>query len=165
MDTLKREADLEQAVNTYGHSLLRYCQHILCDYHEAQDAVQTAFLKAWEGREKFQSGTNLSAWLYRLCYTTCMDILRRRKRLLPEPELARRETSQSDISPELRWALEQLSAQERALVFQRVMEGRSYRELAEVYRVPAATLRKRYERARDKLAQLLSEEGKTDEAK
>ena len=40
------EACLEGAVARYGQALLRYCHHILCDYHEAQDAVQTALLPA-----------------------------------------------------------------------------------------------------------------------
>ena len=45
---MEREERLTRAVEQYGQELLRYCHHILCDYHEAQDAVQTAFLKAWE---------------------------------------------------------------------------------------------------------------------
>ena len=29
------EAALSAAIDRYGQSLLRYCHHILCDYHEA----------------------------------------------------------------------------------------------------------------------------------
>lgn len=154
-------AEFGAAVAQYGQPLLRYCHHILCDYHEAQDAVQTAFLKAWEGREKFRAGTSLSAWLYRLAYTTCVDILRSRKlRLLPPPEREGRDF----IGPELRRALETLTPRERALVFSRVMEERPYQELEEIYHTPAATLRKRYERARAKLARALTEQEGTYEA-
>ena len=59
---------------------------------------------------------------------------------------------------ELRAALEALSPEERGLVFGRVMEGRSYEELSGIYGKSAATLRKRYERARKKLARLLTQE-------
>ena len=38
------------------------------------------------------------------------------------------------------------------------MEGRSYEELSGIYGKSAATLRKRYERARKKLARLLTQE-------
>ena len=153
---LRTEADLSAAIQAYGQPLLRYCHHILCDYHEAQDAVQTAFVKAWDHRDGFQRGGNLSAWLYRLAYTTCVDALRARKRWFTAPPRPPAEDPDY-IGPELRSALLRLTAEERGVVFGRVMEGRSYDELAEIYHVGAATLRKRYERARRKLARLLTE--------
>ena len=77
---MEREEAFSRAVEAYGQELLRYCHHILCDYQEAQDAVQTAFLKAWERWDRAPAGEGLRPWLYRVCYTGCMDILRRRKR-------------------------------------------------------------------------------------
>lgn len=144
---------LAEAAGRYAQPLLRYCHHMLCDYHEAQDAVQTVFLKAWEHRERFARGTNLSAWLYRIAYRTCLDLLRgrkRRERLEPLPP------SRPDyLGEELRRALEGLTPQERGLVFGRVMEERSYDELSAIYGASPAALRKRYERARKKLAAAL----------
>ena len=154
------EADdeiLSEAVSRYGPPLLRYCHHILCDYHEAQDAIQITFCKAYTRRARFRRGSNLSAWLYRLAYTTCIDLLRRRKRQLFSPPAA--PVSDPDyIGPQLRAALLTLSPQERALVFGRVMEERSYEELSQMLGHSAATLRKRYERARHKLARALTEQ-------
>ena len=148
------EEALAAAIRQYGQGLLRYCHHILCDYHEAQDAVQITFCKAWERRMRCRTGA-LPAWLYRMAYTTCVDILRQRKRWRPLPP-APEDTDY--IGPELRAALEALSPEERGLVFGRVMEGRSYEELSGIYGKSAATLRKRYERARKKLARLLTQE-------
>lgn len=148
------EEALVAAIRQYGQGLLRYCHHILCDYHEAQDAVQITFCKAWERRTRCRTGA-LPAWLYRMAYTTCVDILRQRKRWRPLPP-APEDTDY--IGPELRAALEALSPEERGLVFGRVMEGRSYEELSGIYGKSAATLRKRYERARKKLARLLTQE-------
>ena len=54
-------------------------------------------------------------------------------------------------------AFSALTPEERGLVFGRVMEGRSYEELSQIYGPSAAALRKRYERARKKLALALSE--------
>lgn len=148
------EAALADAIALYGQPLLRYCHHILCDYHEAQDAVQTTFIKAYDNHHRFRAGTSLSAWLYRLAYTTCVDQLRRRKRQLVTPPPVSADPDY--IGEDLRRALDQLSPEQRALVYSRVIEQRSFDALAVIYGKPAATLRKRYERARKKLAQALA---------
>ena len=128
-------ACLEAVIGRYGQALLRYCHHILCDYHEAQDAVQDALLRAWSRRNLFRAGTNLEAWLYKLAYHACIDLL---------AVFSQR-------------AFSALTPEERGLVFGRVMEGRSYEELSQIYGPSAAALRKRYERARKKLALALSD--------
>ena len=68
-------ACLEAVIGRYGQALLRYCHHILCDYHEAQDAVQDALLRAWSRRNLFRAGTNLEAWLSKLAYHARIDRL------------------------------------------------------------------------------------------
>lgn len=113
---------LEAVIGRYGQALLRYCHHILCDYHEAQDAVQDALLRAWSRRNRFRAGTNLEAWLYKLAYHACIDLLRQRRRQLfaPPPPSGH---NPDYIGPELRAALSVLTPEERGLVFGRVMEA------------------------------------------
>ena len=60
------------------------------------------------------------------------------------------------IGEDVRRALNTLTPEQRALVYSRVIEQRSFDALAVIYGKPAATLRKRYERARKKLAQALA---------
>lgn len=148
------EDALRRAIELYGQPLLRYCHNILCDYAEAQDAVQMTFIKAYDKREKFKRGTSLSAWLYRIAYTTCIDMLRRKKLLFFMPQ-AQMNQETDFIGDDLRRALLTLSAAERALVFSRVIDEKSYSDLEVIYRIPTATLRKRYERAKAKLAKAL----------
>lgn len=82
-----------------------------------------------------------------------MDILRKRKLLffLPKQE------NDHHMSEEVKEALAKLSTMERALIFNRIIEERDYKELEVIYNLPAATLRKRYERARKKLSEQLIE--------
>ena len=138
------DACLSAAIALYGQPLLRYCHHILCDYHEAQDAVQATFIKAWSHRAGFRGGS-LQAWLFRMAYTTSIDLLRRRKRQLFAPPPQPPASDPDYIGAELRG---------------RVMEELSFDELAERHGIGAPTLRKRYERARKKLAAALTRSGK-----
>lgn len=153
--TLGGEQELNEAIELYGQQLLRYCHNILCDYYEAQDVVQMTFIKAYKKRKSFKRGTSLSAWLYRIAYTTCMDILRKKKLMIFKmPEKVHEPALMSE---DLKAALLTLSPKDRALVFSRVIDEKSYAELEEIYQIPASTLRKRFERAKKKLAEILKE--------
>lgn len=106
--------------------------------------MQDALLRAWSRRNRFRAGTNLEAWLYKLAYHACIDLLRQRRRQLfaPPPPSGH---NPDYIGPELRAALSVLTPEERGLVFGRVMEGRSYEELSQIYgpsaRRPAQAIR------------------------
>ena len=152
---------LKEIMQEYGPALLRYCHNILCDYHEAQDALQMTFIKAYEKRASFKNGAPISPWLYKIAYTTCIDILRRKKFSLVTPEPVPGPEVQEDegyIPDNIREALMTLTVADRALVFGRVIEERSYDELSDILGKNAAALRKRYERARRKLMDILRDD-------
>jgi RNA polymerase sigma factor (sigma-70 family) len=153
--TLGGEKELNSAIELYGQPLLRYCHNILCDYYEAQDVVQITFIKAYKKRKNFKSGTSLSAWLYRIAYTTCIDSLRKKRLRLVK--LPHKDNDSTFMSDDLKSALSTLSPQDRALVFSRVIDERTYSELEEIYKTSATTLRKRFERAKKRLANILKE--------
>lgn len=151
------EEALCHAINIYGQKLLRYCHNILCDYSEAQDAVQITFIKAYEKRKSFKTGTSLSSWLYKIAYNTCIDLIRKKRLLFFLPD-THQSTHQDDfICDDLKKALLSLKPADRALVFSRVIDEKSYSDLEQIYQCSAATLRKRYERAKKKLAKSLKE--------
>lgn len=153
---------LERLISAHGDKLLRYCHSILLDYHEAQDVVQATFIKAYAKVSARNAGATHGAWLYRAAYTGCMDILRRKKiQRLFFGEKAEEGvyTQEYFISDSVKQTLLQLSPKDRALVFSRAVEGYDFSDLETVYGVSAQTLRKRYERARRKLAKIILEEG------
>ena len=73
-------AALEQTVQQYQAELLRYASGILGNRADAEDAVQTAFLKAWRNRGRLRPDTRLRPLLYRITYRTALDMLRAAKR-------------------------------------------------------------------------------------
>lgn len=155
------EDELNIAINLYGQDILRYCHNILCDYHEAEDVVQVTFVKAYDKRKSFKVNTSLSAWLYRIAYTTCMDYIRKKKiqQIFFSKEFRREVINNNEayISDELKAALLKISPRDRALIFSRVLDEKDYSQLEIIYNASSQTLRKRYERAKKKLAQELRE--------
>lgn len=152
--------DLARAVEDYGARLFTYAYALLCNYHEAEDAVQDAFAAAWQGRDGFD-GENLRAWLYRITGNRCLDMLRRRGLLtfdeLREETAAGPEEGGDGFSDTTMRALGRLSAADRAVVLLRVREELSYAEIAERLGENEAALRKRYELAKKRLARYLTE--------
>lgn len=124
---MQTEQDLEKLVHTYTAPLLRYCTAMLGSEADAQDAVQTTFVKAWLRRDNLRGDgqDNERAWLYRIAYRTALDMLRSAKRAEqrqpPEPP-----PPDPGISEELRAALNTLAPLDRALVLERVLDGMDY---------------------------------------
>ena len=155
------EAALEQAVRQYQAELLRYAAGILGNAADAEDAVQTTFLKLWHSRGRLRPDTNLRALLYRITCNTALDMLRRaRREAARTPPAAPPETDGPEIADRraaLRAALDALAPQDRALVWGQVVEGLSYRELAAIHHRPEPYLRNRCSRAKRLLADLLTQ--------
>ena len=155
------EAGLEIIMSEYSAALLRYCHSVLCDYHEAQDAVQITFIKAYQNRAKFTGGDkDLSNFLYKIAYNTCIDIIRKRRNTLELFKNERIKASKSGeyIPENIKSALNLLSALDRAIIYGRAVEELKFEELAQIHGKSAVSLRKRYERARKKLSKILEKE-------
>jgi len=150
---------IEAIINTRSHALLRYCHSILCDYHEAQDALQITFIKAWQNKNKFNGGEkDLLNFLYKIAYNTCIDAIRKRKSKSHVKTEPAANQNQDYIPENIRAALMILSPLDRAVTYSHAVNGTPFAELAQIYGKNAAALRKRYERARKKLGKILEKD-------
>lgn len=144
---------LEEAIAQYRHGLAKYCYSLLGNFHDAQDATQETFAKAFAKRDTFRGAASAVTWLYRIAHNTCLSMLRRRRFAFFAPTRPPDPVPNTDLAR----ALATLSPKERALLYARAVEDIDYDALAIIHNARAATLRKRYERIRKKMQKLLQE--------
>lgn len=147
---------------------------------DAEDLVQETYLKAYRGFDRFEEGTNLRAWLYRILTNTFINMYRSKKRRPTETELdegedlylyrrlggleaARATRSAEDelmdffTESEVKEAIESLPEQYRLVVLLCDVEGFSYKEIAEWLEIPIGTVMSRLHRGRKALQKQLYE--------
>jgi RNA polymerase sigma-70 factor (ECF subfamily) len=129
------------------------------DRERAKDALQDAFLKAYQNAGMYQQGTNVAAWLFRLTRNVCIDILRARKDYEPIEELqlpTHEAASDVMLQEVLTEEIEKLPEIYREAVVLRDVQGHSYDEIAELTGTSLSTVKFRIFKARDTLRQRLA---------
>src|SRR5579864_262606 len=71
-------AAFEQLVQRYDRKLLRIAQSITHNQEDSQDAVQEAFLKAYQHLSDFREASQFSTWLIRITVNQSLMKLRKR---------------------------------------------------------------------------------------
>jgi RNA polymerase sigma-70 factor (ECF subfamily) len=72
-------------VEPIGRELHRFCYRMLGSFHDAEDVLQEAQVKAWRGLERFDRRATFRTWMYRIVTNATLDAVRsRRRRVLPQ---------------------------------------------------------------------------------
>lgn len=148
---------LEELVNTCGDTLYRAALAILGDCHEAEDAVQDAFLRCWEKAPAFTSPEHAKAWLLRVLVNGCKSRLRAPWRRRTAPLLDTYPAADPGEQEALE-AIQALPAKDRAVIHLYYYEGYQTAEIAQLTGEREGTIRSRLSRARGKLKELLKGE-------
>lgn len=148
---------LESLIQTHQNTLYRAALPILGDAHEAEDAVQDAFLRCLEKGPEFESPAHEKAWLLRVTVNGCKSRLRSPWRRRTAPLL----DTYPAAGPEEQSLMETigaLPARDRAVLHLYYYEGYQTAEIAEMTGWREGTVRSRLTRARAKLGALLKGE-------
>ena len=136
--------EITQVMDDLEGPLLGYAGRLLRSHDSAQDVVQDAFIRYLKYRQKKGEIANAKAWLYRVVHNLALDHIRKTRRseqlhdqLSDVTEDAQTDCPASSFSrrdaERAAWRLlDGLSAREQKIVVLRVVEERSYKEIAEI---------------------------------
>ena len=157
------ETDLRDAMKLHGNTVYRLALCRLQNLQDAEDVYQDVFLRLLEQEAEYWDAERTKAWLIRAALNRCADLhrFRLRRPILPLGEVpgyaaAVDSALADDLSAADLWAaVARLPEKLRTVVHLHYGEGYSTEELAAMLGVPAATVRTRLYRARERLRKLL----------
>jgi len=142
-------------------TLRRYSRSLARSDADGEDLLQDCVEKALARRSQWR-GVNLRAWLTTIMTNLHRSGLRRRGRheLVDIEESAGLPSEEKDGDPlersRLEAALNSLPPESRAILMLVVVEGHSYRDVAEMLEIPIGTVMSRLSRARLRLTNLMN---------
>ncbi len=133
---------------------------------DAQDVVQAAFIRAWQGLPTFRGDSSLRTWLYRIAINLALNHTRdargRPSGEIPEhtaspdlPAVARLE--ELEMQERLSAAVAELPKKQRLVVELRVQQDMSFREVADVVESTEDSAKANFHHAIKRLRTLLTE--------
>jgi RNA polymerase sigma-70 factor (ECF subfamily) len=169
----------EELYSIYSGRLYRTILSITNHPHDAEEALQDTFLRAYSAINKFEGKSTIYSWLTRIAINSALMILRRRRarpEVLFDPRPDDRseaipfEVKDSAPNPEdlcvlnqhryrtLR-AIHRLNPRLRTPLRMQIMHGWSVREISRALNITEAAVKSRLSRARQQLFTLQSDRG------
>ncbi len=148
--------------------LRRFAYALAGSKEEGDDLVQAACVKALSRLDQYEPGTRLDSWMFRIIQTTRLDRLRTKARRDTEPDsdlLERVSDGGSAVRmmedrltlARVRSEMAALPEDQRAVLALVAIEGRSYKDAAEILEIPVGTVMSRLARARSRLIAQMGE--------
>ena len=151
------ETELRNAMRAHGNTVYRLALCRMQNVPDAEDVYQDVFLSLLGQTEREWEAEHLKAWLIRTTLNRCADLHRfRLRRPVLSLEEVRELAGGMDESQEEIWeSVARLPEKLRIPVHLYYGEGYSTEEIAAMTGIPAATVRTRLHRARERLKDLL----------
>lgn len=163
---LGRSAAFDELVERHQGRVFAIALRMTGHREDALDVMQEVFLSMLRALPKFRAEARVSTWIHRVTVNASLDLLRRRTRR-PAESLDDRHDVPVDIAgphdqaiaadraAQIRAAVLQLPAEQRAVIVLHDLEDLDYREVAVALDIPLGTVKSRIHRARLELARHL----------
>lgn len=162
------DGDIEafsRLVDAHYDRCARIAVRIVGNREDAEEALQDAFVRAFNALVDYEERERFSAWLTRIVVNQCRTVLartRRREAIFPDvvPEdlpLATRQRDTDAAWSELEYALAHLPVDQREALVLRYADDLTYHEMARITGASESALKMRVQRAFARLRALIPE--------
>ncbi|MGQ9748144.1 MAG: RNA polymerase sigma factor, partial [Candidatus Caldatribacteriaceae bacterium] len=161
-------------ITRYQVRIFNYISYLVKQKEEAEDLAQTTFVKAFFALRQYNHAYEFSTWIYSIARNVCLDYFRKRKEgetdtslnltVGDDGETEMGELIEEEHSPDpvevilneelrerIEQAIEQLPVNLREVVILRHVEDFSYKEIAQIMKLPVGTVKSYLHRARKRL--------------
>lgn len=153
--------------NSLQHKLLPFAYKLTNNLEDAKDLIQETAMRAFNNKEKFESGTNFRAWMTTIMRNTFINIYRKKKNRATSSEPSDsyvfvNENHAVDNSAHSNMMMVELDGIMHSLdniyrkPFLLFFEGYKYEEIAEDMNLPIGTVKSRIFFARQKLMETIN---------
>ena len=151
-------------VDRHHESLARTVVSMLGPGDVVDDVLQEVFVQFYKNMKTFRGESSIKTYLNRIAVNRSLDVLRRRKRSLKRfvgledggaGDIADPSAQEPEVDQTVWKAIDRLSADQRAVVTLRLVEGYSTEEAAEILGIRYGTVLSRLSRACDNLKSML----------
>jgi len=155
-----------ELVSRYRDRYARYAARMLGSRDAAEDAVQDAFIRAYDQLAQCRDPENFAGWFFLILRNRCFAERRRSKREavadvaqddLPGPGRADRDAEQSETQELLARGVSELTVEQREVFVLKHVEDLSYEEIARRLGASIPSLKMRMHRAYDRLRERLKD--------
>jgi RNA polymerase sigma-70 factor (ECF subfamily) len=150
-------------VQRYRGEFWRYAAGLVGDQDVAEDALQEAFIRAFQSLHTCRDPDRFKHWFFRILTNQCHNARSRRRREepldrhdAPARDRADRSLDQDEMRRAIDRALDTLTAEQREAFVMKHVDGRSYQEIAELLGTGMDALKMRVYRAREALRRSLN---------
>ena len=152
----------EALMRRYQERLIRTCNRYLGSLDDAQEAVHETMLRVFHGLAKFKGDASFKTWLFRIAHNEAMNVLRKRKDHTSLEDLSTELPASEDNPAEdqimarrVDRILSQLGQEDRTVIVFRTVAELEFQEIADILEQNLSTVKMRYQRAIEKLRQLM----------
>ena len=155
-------AAVELMWDRYASDLFAYLLAVLCSRHDAEDVLQTVFVKIAQKRHRLAKARHLDAYVYRIARNEISSFIRCRKKerkveSLDESWLIVTEGNKelNELAEELQNLLARLPQQQREVIVMKIYKQKTFLEISRLLGLSHNTVASRYRYGMEKLRTLL----------
>lgn len=145
----------------YKNRLYRYAYYKLSSEEDAEDAVMDCILCAWQGIKQLKKAEAFPAWIFKILRSSCAKYIDYQAKSRVNSSLAEMQNDatlsycHSDLSLELKQAIDKLQSDEKDIVLLCLVAGFTSKECSKIVGIKPSSVRSKLSRSLAKMRNYL----------